>query len=184
MTRFDGDLANLSRFCKKDPVAYVEEFEAQLVKFTNLVEVFKHSPNQPCEDLIGVSQFLASLVTQYRAQLAHFADDVIALLEEHAATMDASLRLQLVKCLISLRVRDEVEPLKLLPLFFRLLRIHDKPLRATVFGHVITDIVQSNKKRKQPKVNARLQAFLAQQIAGDVYISAKKAMGVLTELYR
>jgi len=51
-------------------------------------------------------------------------------------------------------------------LFFQLMTVPDKQLRAMVYSHVVNDIKALNKGGKNEKVNRKLQAFMHKLLAG------------------
>ena len=55
------------------------------------------------------------------------------------------------QALILLKNRGAVTTVTLVPLFFRLFRVNDKPLRQLLFRHIISDI-----KQARPRPRARM----------------------------
>jgi protein SDA1 len=82
------------------------------------------------------------------------------LLDMHYAVLDSALRRTLVQSLILLRNRNQLEPLVVLPLFFRLFRCQDKQLRSMLFRHIVSDIKTANKGARNDKLNRALQSFM------------------------
>ena len=72
------------------------------------------------------------------AETVGFATQVMDLLDTHHAELDGALRRTMVGSLILLRNRNQLEPLAVLPLFFRLFRCQDKQLRHMLFKHIVT----------------------------------------------
>ena len=90
----------------------------------------------------------------------------------------------LVAALILLHNRGAVPLTDLLPLFFRLFRVKDKQLRITVFRHVVAAVKAANKKRRDERLNRDVQTFLQTALTDENETAAKKALAVITELYR
>ena len=65
------------------------------------------------------------------------------LLDKHYAILSSALRQSLVKNLILLRNRGQLESAEVLPLFFRLFRCQDKNLRDVLFKHIVAGMPTS-----------------------------------------
>lgn len=98
--------------------------------------------------------------------------------------MDTHLRSTLCKALILLRNRDLVEAISLLELFLRLFRCPDKPLREVLYSHIVADIKRINARRKNNKVNTRLQNFMYTMLSDDNTIAAKRSLDVMVSSTR
>ncbi|GFH22547.1 protein SDA1, partial [Haematococcus lacustris] len=120
----------------------------------------------------------------YLRTTAQFAPGLMQLLDTHHAVLDPHLRRTLVQSLILMRNRGLLQPIQVLPLFFRLFRCQDKSLRRLLFGHIVADIKNSNKKHRNEKLNRQLQSFMYGIIADDNEAAAKKSLAVCTELWR
>jgi protein SDA1 len=78
-----------------------------------------------------------------------------------ALQLDRSVRHTAVSCLILMRNKGAIDPLRLLPIFFRLLAVvPDKALRELVYRHMVQDVTNLNKKASADSVNRSLQSFL------------------------
>ena len=69
--------------------------------------------------------------------MPEFHRPIIELLDTHYALLEPSLRRSLTSALILLHNRGARALGDLLPLFFKMFRCEDKPLRALVFAHVV-----------------------------------------------
>ncbi|GJP70415.1 hypothetical protein CLOP_g1359, partial [Closterium sp. NIES-67] len=132
-----GDLLLLQGQAKRDPEGYREDKE-----FGDLV------------------MFLAQLAPFYRAAMAGFPGEVMALLQSHVDVLHPMLRRQLAHALILLRNRQLLGPTDLIPHFFRLFRCPDKALRKLVFSHIVNDIRRLNQKHRNEGVNRPIQNML------------------------
>ena len=98
--------------------------------------------------------------------------------------LDVSLRRRLVAALILLRNRNCVSVNQALPIFFKLFRCADKQLRALVFKHVVADVKLANKGKKNEAYNRVVRQFLRDAVRDENPVAAKKALAIVTELYR
>ena len=92
--------------------------------------------------------------------------------------------MSMCKCLILMRNRNLISPLKLLELFFKLLGAKDKLLRKTLYNHIVTDIKNVNAKSKNNKINTVLQNFMFSMLKDSNPIAAKISVEIMVELYR
>ena len=108
----------------------------------------------------------------------------MTVLEQHASLLQPSLRITIVKALILMRNRDFIDPTTLLPLFFKLFRCQDKPLRTLLHQHIVSDIRNTNKHKKSNRLNRVLQSFLYTVMEDkSSAVAAKKSLDVMIELY-
>jgi len=113
-----------------------------------------------------------------------FPSGVVELLERHYAILDAHLRKNLTSALILLRNKGVIGVEVTLPLFFKMFRVRDKTLRVMMFKHIVSDAKAANKKKTDDKYNRTVQSFLHAAIKDENEATAKKALAVLTEMYR
>ena len=116
--------------------------------------------------------------------MPEFHRPIIELLDTHYALMKASLRRSLTSALILLAIGGACALGDLLPLFFKMFRCEDKPLRALVFAHVVAAVRRANKTKRDETLNRSVQNFLRSALMDENVAAAKKALAVLTELYR
>lgn len=124
------------------------------------------------------------MAASYKKDIPAFHVGLIELLDKHYALLDPNLRRALVAALILLRNRGSVQPTELLPLFFRLFRCPDKQLRIMIFRHIVADIKGANKKKRDERLNRSVQNFLQAALKDENETAAKKALAVITDLYR
>eukprot|EP00898_Chlorokybus_atmophyticus_P003513 jgi/Chlat1/4162/Chrsp27S04233 len=180
-----GALGVLRGQCARDPEGYRQEFEAQVAHYRAAMAVAQLHPSRPSPDLLALLPFLAHLAPHYPKEVGSLSVDIMQLLDTHGAALEPEFRRTAAQALILLRGRQVVAPMTLLPLFFRLLRLPDKPLRQLLVRHIVTDIRNVNAKGRDERLNRALQNFLYGVVqAEDSHVAARKALGVLGELYR
>ena len=131
-----------------------------------------------------LTNFVAHVVYVYPAKAEEFVALLVELLEDHVGTMVPTLRMVVVKSLILCRNKGLVAPVVTLSLAFKLFRIPDKPLRSLLFSHIVTDIKNINKKRRDNKLNSTLQNMLFGFLKDANKKAAKCALDVLVALFR
>ncbi|KAG1675672.1 hypothetical protein FOA52_002381 [Chlamydomonas sp. UWO 241] len=179
-----SDLLALQAKVKTDPEGYKDEFLLQYRHFMALLEIFQLKPSNSAKEFGDLAMFMAQVVKCYPEETSGFAKHVMDLLDTHYAVLDSALRRTLVQSLILLRNRNQLEPLVVLPLFFRLFRCQDKQLRTLLFRHIVSDIKTANKGARNDKLNRALQSFMYGIIQDDNESAAKKSLAVCTELWR
>eukprot|EP00339_Tiarina_fusa_P008897 CAMPEP_0117051752 /NCGR_PEP_ID=MMETSP0472-20121206/35750_1 /TAXON_ID=693140 ORGANISM="Tiarina fusus, Strain LIS" /NCGR_SAMPLE_ID=MMETSP0472 /ASSEMBLY_ACC=CAM_ASM_000603 /LENGTH=810 /DNA_ID=CAMNT_0004766071 /DNA_START=78 /DNA_END=2510 /DNA_ORIENTATION=- len=181
-------ISQLQNLCKRDPVGYREDYDAQVRRMESECGILKLSPQAPSSRLIELIQFAAAVSSSsYKGEESdRIANLLIELLlgetlasgEAAAKTADMTMptsALQLhrevrktcVSALILMRNKGAIEPLRLLELFFRIMAvIPDKGLRELLYKHIVNDIRNINKKGKRDdKVNRAIQSFLHRVVA-------------------
>eukprot|EP00934_Nitzschia_sp_Nitz4_P003709 Nitzschia sp. Nitz4//scaffold26_size159584//28171//30795//NITZ4_002474-RA/size159584-processed-gene-0.66-mRNA-1//-1//CDS//3329545031//3699//frame0 len=135
------------------------------------------------------------------AKTASVEDAVFLSVPTMAIQLHREVRKTCVSALILMRNKGSIPPLRLLELFFRLMAVvPDKALRELLYGHMVNDIRNINKKGKRDdKVNRAIQSFLHRvvtthgrnssgQAANDeesaTEIAVKRATDMVCELYR
>lgn len=75
------------------------------------------------------------------------------LLNDYCNILHPEVRKVLVQSLIMLRKKKCIDPLPLVELLFQLVRVQDKQLRSLIYGHIVSDVVSTNKGKRNEKVN-------------------------------
>ena len=184
MANVVSDLLSLQNRCKRDPEGYAEDAAMQLRRYEALRALFLMKPSRDHKELSDLATFIAHVSSVYPEKTKGFAGGVVELLERHQGTLDPALRRHLVSALILLRNKGAVGVEVTLPLFFKLFRVKDKSLRVLMFKHIVSDAKAANKKRIDDKYNRVVQSFLYAAIKDEHEATAKKALAVLTEMYR
>jgi len=187
------DLLELQSRCKRDPAGYREDFLMQLEHFNALHAVFSSSSShvgtgvsssKDHENFGDLVSFISHVHMVYKSESSWFPSLLLALIDQHFMRLDVSLRRRLVAALILLRNRNCVSVNQALPIFFKLFRCADKQLRALVFKHVVADVKLANKGKKNEAYNRVVRQFLRDAVRDENPVAAKKALAIVTELYR
>ncbi|WIA17645.1 hypothetical protein OEZ85_014450 [Tetradesmus obliquus] len=179
-----ADLLKLQANIKRDPDGYKDEFMLQYRHYQACLQLFQLKPSQDSKEFADCITFIAQVSKCYPTSTAGFAGELMCLLEEQQARLDAALRRSMVQALILLRNRNQLDPVLLLPLLFKLFRVNDKQLREMLFRHIIADLKAANQKGRNERLNRAVQAFLFNVLADDSELAAKKSLAVLGELWR
>lgn len=179
-------LSQLQNLCKRDPVGYREDYDAQVRRLESECGILKINPQNPSPRLVELIQFAAAVSSSsYKgAESDRIANLLIDLLvggngegnkddstpsknmqmtmPTMALQLHREVRKSSVSALILMRNKGAIPPLRLLELFFRLMAVvSDKGLRELLYKHMVNDIRNINKKGKRDdKVNRAIQSFL------------------------
>jgi len=184
ITAMAEDLAALQNKIKRDPDSYEDEFAMQYRHFESSLELTKLKPQAASKDFSLLVMFCCHLAPNFLTLTAELPQKLMSLLEEHSSVIPSRIRKDLCSGLILLRNRGMLDPVDLLPLFFRLFRCHDKALRTQLFSHIVNDVSGLNKKQKNNKVNSVLQNFMFRMVNDNNVIAARFSLKVITTLYR
>jgi protein SDA1 len=197
------DLLELQSRCKKDPNGYRDDFLLQLEHFKALQLVFfsqssmsarqknangnntnTNNTNADYENFADLTSFLAHVHRVYQKDMEQFPKHLCELIDEHCTRLDLNLRRRVVQAMILLRNKNSIDVNRALPIFFKLFRVPDKQLRQIVFKHVVNDAKQANKLKKNEQYNRVVRQFLRDAVKDENVVAAKKALAIVTELYR
>eukprot|EP00882_Tetradesmus_deserticola_P021636 GHRQ01023421.1.p2 GENE.GHRQ01023421.1~~GHRQ01023421.1.p2 ORF type:complete len:426 (+),score=238.19 GHRQ01023421.1:262-1539(+) len=179
-----AELLKLQANIKRDPDGYKDEFALQYRHYKACLQLSQLKPSQDSKEFADCITFIAQVSKCYPSSSAGFAPELMQLLEEQQARLDAALRRSMVQALILLRNRNQLDPALLLPLLFKLFRVNDKQLRELLFRHIIADLKASNQRGRNERLNKTVQSFLYGVLADDNELAAKKSLAVLSELWR
>ena len=182
MSRYD--LLSLQGKAKRDPDGYRDDVLMQLQHYNALHGLFMLKPGKDFKAFADLTNFLAQVAKSYPRDMPEFHRPIIELLDAHYALLEPSLRRSLTGALILLHNRGSCELNEILPLFFKMFRVQDKQLRTLVFKHVVASVKRANKTRRDEALNRSVQSFLQSALQDENVAAAKKALAVLTELYR
>lgn len=177
-------LPQLQNIMKRDPEAYVAEFEQQWSHFDSMLEVFKLKPQKPQGTFSEQVMFLAHVSPSFPGKGPALAELLIRVLSEHFEIMHSTMRQTLVQALILLRNRDQFPCIRTLPLYFKLFSSQDKALRKMIFTHIVRDIVQGNHKSRNQQANAELRNFFFARLQETEVEVARHACAAFISLYR
>ena len=178
------DLLSLQGKCKRDPEGYRDDVLMQLQHYNALHGLFMLKPGKDFKEFADLVGFLAQVAASYKRDIPAFHVGLIELLDKHYALLDPNLRRSLVGALILLHNRGSVTLGELLPLFFRLFRCPDKQLRLMIFRHIVAAVKSANKNKRDEGLNRSVQNFLQAALKDENEAAAKKALAVITDLYR
>ena len=180
----DGKLAQLQNMIKRDPGAYLEEFQQQHRHFLSELALFQLEPSKPAGHFGEVVSFLSHVAPCYKEQLKEFPTQISNLLSEHYLTLERKLREVMVRALILMRNRNLFAPIPLLKLCFLLFRCPDKDLRSLLYKFIVSDVRNMNKNSLNHRLNTDLQNFLYTMLEDASVVAARKSLDVIVELYR
>jgi protein SDA1 len=180
----DGKLAQLQNMIKRDPGAYVEEFQQQHRHFLSELALFQLEPSKPAGHFGEVVSFLSHVAPCYKEALKEYPTQISGLLSEHYLTLDRKLREVMVRALILMRNRNLFAPIPLLKLCFLLFRCPDKDLRSLLYKFIVADVRSMNRLSLNHRLNTDLQNFLYTMLEDASVVAARKSLDVIVELYR
>jgi protein SDA1 len=192
-------LSQLQNLCKRDPVGYREDYEAQIRRLESECGILKLSPQSPSPRLIELIQFAAAVSSSsYKGvesdRIANLLIDLLVggqsedinnnknsnsglqmTMPTLALQLHRDVRKTCVSALILMRNKGVIPPLRLLELFFKLLSVvADKGLRELLYKHMVNDIRNINKKGKRDdQVNRSIQSYLHRVISTHGQSEAK-----------
>ena len=178
------DLLSLQGKCKRDPEGYRDDVLMQLQHYNALHGLFMLKPGKDFKEFADLVGFLAQVAASYKRDIPAFHVGLVELLDKHYALLDPNLRRSLVGALILLHNRGSVTLGELLPLFFRLFRCPDKQLRLMIFRHIVSAVKSANKNKRDEGLNRSVQNCLQAALKDENEAAAKKALAVITDLYR
>lgn len=177
-------LAQLQNLIKRDPEAYLDEFNSQHKNFTAELEILRLHPTADSESFRQLVTFLSHVSTCYKKELEAFPQQLVALLTDCASALDSEVRRTVAQALMLLRNRGVVQPVPMLKVCFGLFRVQDKYLRELVFSHIVNDIKNINTNRNDGTTNRQMQTYMYGMLNDDSPVAAKRSLDVLIELYR
>jgi len=178
------DLAYLQGLVKSDPHMYKDEAMKQYQQFLTQYEIFQLKPTKEHKEFSSFIKFLSQVAPCYPTELKTFPPQIAELLENSAQILEPKLRETLVRALVLLRNRNLLSPTSLLPLFFKLFRIQDKPLRQILRTHIVSDICKSNAHKRNNELNRTLQNFMYGMLKDSSSQACRESLGVMIELWR
>ncbi|CAL8111419.1 unnamed protein product [Orchesella dallaii] len=181
------NLPQLQNLVKRDPESYKQEFLQQKDHFDAVYDAFityyDQRNEQYNEEIDKLMTFLAQVAHCYTEELTGFPQKLMDALEKHAWEMHADNRMSICRTLILLRNKNLLEPMDLLPLFFKLFQCPDKRLRKCLQQNIIADIKNMNIKRRNNKLNTYLQNFMFQMVNNSHAKTAKISLNIMIDLY-
>ncbi|KAH3757596.1 ARM repeat superfamily protein [Pelomyxa schiedti] len=178
------NLQQLQNEMKADPQGYYDEFKQQHRYFLSQLAIFQLQPKtKDSEGFVNSINTLSQVAKSYPADLKDLPNQFSKLLEQHCASLDPLLRRALVKALILMRNRQQLPPISLLPLFFKLFRCNDKDLRGLLFNHIVHDISSVHRKTHDNALNRSLIGFMYSMLQDPNDAVANQALDVMLWLH-
>ena len=175
----------LQQQIKRDPQGYKDEFQMQWRHYLANRSLFLLSPGQCSLEFQSLTMFLAHVSEHFPEEVGDsFVTGIIELLDKHGPLLEHGTRMTLVKSLILMRNKSQIPATVLLPVLFRLFPLKDKTLRQLMSRHIAADIRGANKKSKNEQFNRKIQNILLPIVEEDDEICAKRALVVLTDMWR
>jgi protein SDA1 len=172
------------RRCSRVRCRYRDDFKMQYEHFKSELAIFRLAPSAASRRFSSLVNFMSSVAYHYPQEASGFPAELMGVLDTHAAVLESETRTALVKALMALSAKRMVASVVLLPLCFKLFRVHDKDLRKLVYHHIVADIRRHNKNRRNVSLNKQLQNFMFTMLQDPSQIAQKKSLDVMVELYR
>lgn len=179
-----SNIPELQYKIKKQPELYVNEVIACINKFKEEFEKVKLTPGSKNESFIEISLLLSHIAEYYRQDLEFFHVYLIDLLEKYAEIMNPFLRHKMVICLILLRSKNLLPPIKSITLFMKLFQIKHKEMRKIMISHIINDIKRINVHHKNQAINKQIQNLVFEILKNNADNSAKRSIHIMIQLYK
>lgn len=142
---------------KRQPELYRNEFDKHWVVFKAKLAAFKQSPGKCDPQLNYYLLFFAHISQKYKADIVEpLSTECMAALEQYYSVLNPLTRLTFVTALKILRGKDLVQPVVVLPIFFKLFKCKDKELRKFLHQGLVSDLKRLNQEGKANQVNRRL----------------------------
>ena len=179
LEKVDADLPNLQNKIKRDPQSYHTDFLHQHIQYENQRQIFLQAPTSSAgSGLISFRELIeviAHVSDCYKEETKDFPRQLIEILSEHHALLEAELREKIVGSLVLLRKKEVIDSNTLLQCFFPILTsTPSKSLRALLFQKILSDLRSANSKTKNHKLNSSVQTSLLNLVTEDR--SAAKAL--------
>merc|ERR1719473_2346563 len=146
-----------------------------------MLELFRQKPQKAAKQFHELVMFLAHVVPCYEDQDRDYPQILMTILKEHYNVLHPSTRKTLVQALVFLRNRKAFDLVRVLPIYFKLFKLQDKSLRASLLSHMVRDIERS-KKMEPSKDQNELQKFFFNQIRNSDFEVGRKAVAVIVVL--
>ncbi|EGG18793.1 SDA1 domain-containing protein [Cavenderia fasciculata] len=178
------DLLQLQNLTKRDPPAYKEEFKLQYQHYLTQLQIFQLKPTKDFKSFSQLVSYLSHVSACYPEDMKDFPKQICDLLENSCTNFEPELRRVLVKSLILMRNKNMMQQIPLLSLFFKLFRVHDKPLRKLLYSYIVADIKNTNIKQKNVKLNKSLQNFMFTMMSDPSEIATVMSLKVMIDLFK
>ncbi|KAJ1608061.1 SDA1-like protein [Cryptosporidium canis] len=146
-------LPQLQDRIKRDPGAYLSDFELQLQHFYSTLEVFRLNPQNIPKEIFQLMIFIAQTSPYYYKYgvCNKFIEKLLHELKNNSSLMTSDMRVSMASSLILLSNQKIIDIVYLLPLWFDLMKLPDKILRLKLMKHIVSSIVKANTKKSGKK---------------------------------
>ncbi|KAL3129600.1 SDA1-like protein [Cryptosporidium hominis] len=150
-------LPQLQDRIKRDPGAYLSDFELQLQHFYSTLDVFRLNPQNIPKEIFQLMIFIAQTCPYYYKYgvCNKFIEKLLDELKNNSSLMTSDMRVSMATSLILLSNQKIIDIVYLLPLWFDLMRLPDKILRSKLLKHIVSSIVNANIKKTGKKTSAK-----------------------------
>ncbi|KAK9174094.1 SDA1 domain protein family protein [Cryptosporidium meleagridis] len=150
-------LPQLQDRIKRDPGAYLSDFELQLQHFYSTLDVFRLNPQNIPKEIFQLMIFIAQTCPYYYKYgvCNKFIEKLLDELKNNSSLMTSDMRVSMATSLILLSNQKIIDIVYLLPLWFDLMRLPDKILRSKLLKHTVSSIVNANIKKTGKKTSAK-----------------------------
>lgn len=179
------DLSLLASKCNKDPCSYREDFLVQLRHFDALASVVEMRPGAAHAELAALVTFVGAVAGAFRDDARPAAEWAVRVLSERGVELHPSVRRALVRTLGMCRARGVLRAADTVPVYFKLLRCHDKALRRTLHGMIGGDLKRAaGGGREEQALKSGLLRLASVMMRDSDAVAVKQMLQVFVRLYR
>nr|CDS26377.1 protein sda1 [Hymenolepis microstoma] len=184
VTLTELNLSELESQIRRDSESYLSDFQAQYENYVALEATYLSAPSEYVPKLESLLRFFSQIIHLYPAYAKTFSENVKSALLSRFFGMNAHMRMAYLKAFMLLRTRNFINLQESVEVAFRLHRCHDKRVRKTLRGFVISDMKRTNSKNNNGKANTEIRNLLVNAVKDNDTTVAKEAVILLVELYR
>ncbi|KAK6590859.1 hypothetical protein RS030_111892 [Cryptosporidium xiaoi] len=175
-------LPQLQDRIKRDPDAYLSDFELQLQHFYSTLEIFRLNSQNIPKEIFQLMIFIAQTSPYYSIYgvCNYFIEKLVYELKNNAM-MTSEMRVTMVTSLILLSNQKIIDIVYLLPLWFDLMRLPDKNLRSKIMKHIVSCIVDANKKNKSNTKKKFKIPLKSKQLSRTFSVSFSSNFGLMDD---
>ena len=177
-------LSQLQNLMNRDPESFREEFLLQKRCLENEIDILKLGTKNT-ERFTELLSFMSHVSFHFTQESKEIPSKLIELLETQANILTSDVRVKLFKAIILFRKKTNLDPVAIIKLCFNLYAtVSDETLRTTIGDYIFKDIKNMNSSKRNEAMNRKIQALLFGIMKDNSVIAARKAVELLSELYR
>lgn len=134
------NIPELQHKIKKQPESYQEELHICVNIFKMEFQHLQQNPSEKNTRFVEIAIFLCQISDLYKQNLEFLVDYLQQFLDIYAEQTHMYVREKVTMCLMMLRTKNMISPVKNIMFMAKLFRVQDKALRKMVFHHIINDI--------------------------------------------